>query len=292
VIFTDEWGGGSAPRCLASDLPEWGANAIFDIAGGKHALRQLLQDAGAADGDGELRGSQRLADSGAGPRHQGAGVVPGRHLGLRLHGLVDPVEIAYFDRGPISADELMTGGYWSSYWYNGHIYGSEIIRGFDVLALTPSEHLSQNEIDAAKLVRHEEFNPQHQPKVTWPPHLVVAQAYLDQGVVRLGGRPAHAGARGHIARDGGELNRGRTRPHDGQEPRDRPWRAVPGLRRRVQWGSVRWDARRSCGLWYRRHGSKCSHGEGRAGFRIVASAQRDCGTARSEAGLPGATRRR
>jgi hypothetical protein len=31
VIFTDEWGGGSRPRCRATDPPTWGGDAIFDI---------------------------------------------------------------------------------------------------------------------------------------------------------------------------------------------------------------------------------------------------------------------
>ena len=51
------------------------------------ALRRLLQDAGAADRSGELRGPQRFAHPGARPRHHGAGVVPGRRVGVRLHRL-------------------------------------------------------------------------------------------------------------------------------------------------------------------------------------------------------------
>jgi hypothetical protein len=31
VIFTDEWGGGTRPRCRSTDLPTWGADAVFDI---------------------------------------------------------------------------------------------------------------------------------------------------------------------------------------------------------------------------------------------------------------------
>jgi len=91
-----------------------------------------------------------------------------------------PVEIAYFDRGPINATELVTGGYWSSYWYNGQIYGAEISRGIDVFRLLPSEYLSENEIAAANLVRFEEFNSQNQPRYVWPASFVVAKAYLDQ----------------------------------------------------------------------------------------------------------------
>ena len=71
-------------------------------------------------------------------------------------------------------------GFWSAYWHNGYIYGSEIVRGIDVFRLRPSEHLSQNEIDAATLVRVDRFNPQQQSRFTWPASAVVARAYLDQ----------------------------------------------------------------------------------------------------------------
>jgi hypothetical protein len=91
-----------------------------------------------------------------------------------------PVEIAYFDRGPIDAKELITGGYWSGYWYNGHIYGSEIARGIDIFRLLPSPFLTQNEIDAAAAIRSDEFNPQEQPRIMWPATPTVARAYLDQ----------------------------------------------------------------------------------------------------------------
>ena len=89
-------------------------------------------------------------------------------------------EIAYYDRGPLDAKNLITGGFWSAYWYNGSIYGAEIARGIDVFKLTPSEFLSENELAAANLVRFDEFNSQNQPKVTWPPSFIVAKAYVDQ----------------------------------------------------------------------------------------------------------------
>jgi hypothetical protein len=91
-----------------------------------------------------------------------------------------PFEIAYFDRGPIDPNILVLGGDWSAYWYNGHIYGSEIARGLDVFELTPTKFLTQNEIDAAKTVHVAELNVQNQQKIEWPSQLVVAKAYLDQ----------------------------------------------------------------------------------------------------------------
>jgi hypothetical protein len=100
-----------------------------------------------------------------------------------------PVEIAYFDRGPIYADMLVLGGHWSAYWYNGRIYASEIARGLDVFELTPTKFLTQNEIDAAKTVRMTELNVQNQQRLVWPRKLVVAKAYLDQ-LERSQGLPA------------------------------------------------------------------------------------------------------
>ena len=117
--------------------------------------------------------------------------VPGRDImaqawyqgGVSVFDFTDPAapfEIAFFDRGPLDAQQLITGGYWSTYWYNGHIYASEIARGLDVFKLSPSEHLSQNEINAAMLAYVDEFNPQLQRRVTWPAATVVAHAYVDQ----------------------------------------------------------------------------------------------------------------
>jgi len=93
----------------------------------------------------------------------------------------NPVEIAFFDRGPIDAENMVFGGYWSTYWYRGRIYGTETMRGLDVLELVPSDHLSANEIAAAGIAEQGAvFNPQQQFRVTWPAEPVVARAYLDQ----------------------------------------------------------------------------------------------------------------
>src|SRR5205085_3156862 len=124
--------------------------------------------------------------------HNGSLVpVPGRDIevqawyqgGVSVMDFTDaehPVEIAYFDRGPIDPKMLVLGGDWSAYWYNGHIYASEIARGLDVFELTPTKSLTQNEIDAAKTVRVSELNVQNQQRLEWPRKLVVAKAYIDQ----------------------------------------------------------------------------------------------------------------
>jgi hypothetical protein len=113
--------------------------------------------------------------------------VPGRDLfaqawyqgGLSVMDFTDsanPKEIAYFDRGPIDAKQMVVGGYWSVYWYKGHIYGTEITRGIDVFALTPGKHLTKAEIAAAKAAKFEDnrFNPQTQTRVTWDAAVVKA----------------------------------------------------------------------------------------------------------------------
>ena len=189
VLFTDEWGGGSAPRCQAADPSDWGANAFFRRTGGR------MQFAGYY----KLPAAQTETENCV--AHNGSLVpVPGRDIkvqawyqgGVSVIDFTDPsdvFEIAYFDRGPISETELMLGGYWSTYWYNGYIYGSEIARGFDVLQLTPNEHLTENELAAALLFRQDQFNPQLQERIVWPADLVVAHAYLDQ-LARDAGVPA------------------------------------------------------------------------------------------------------
>jgi hypothetical protein len=118
--------------------------------------------------------------------------VPGRDIfvqawyqgGISVIDFTDtanPVEIAFFDRGPVNPEELTMGGYWSVYWYDGRIYGTEIARGLDVLELVPSEHLSANEIAAAGLALDGDlFNPQTQFALSWPHEPVVARAYIDQ----------------------------------------------------------------------------------------------------------------
>ncbi|HUG38973.1 MAG TPA: hypothetical protein VMM12_00725 [Longimicrobiales bacterium] len=179
VIFTDEWGGGMAARCQSRDRRSWGANAIFELRGRQLRHRSYYK----------LPAPQTAAENCV--AHNGSLVpVPGRDImvqawyqgGISVFDFTDPArphEIAYFDRGPL-AEELLLGGVWSAYWYNGRIYGSEIGRGLDVLRLTPSEHLSANELEAADLVRLDTFNPQTQPRLTWPAHPAVARAYLDQ----------------------------------------------------------------------------------------------------------------
>jgi len=188
ILFTDEWGGGSAPRCRDTDKMEWGANAIFTIENRKMHFKSYYKMPAAQT-------SQENCVA-----HNGSLIpIPGREVmvqgwyqgGISVFDWTDvshPVEIAYFDRGPMDAERLISAGSWSVYWYNGYMVSSEIARGLDIFELTPSGFLTQNEIDAAKTVVLPELNAQEQPKFVWPPSFPLARAYVDQ-LTRSNGLP-------------------------------------------------------------------------------------------------------
>ena len=180
VIFTDEWGGGRGARCRATDPQTWGADAIFSIVDRKLVLKGYYK----------LPVPQTANENCV--AHNGSLIpVPGRDIkvqawyqgGISIFDFTDPTnafEIAFFVRGPVSDTTLITGGHWSAYWHDGKIYGTEMVRGTDVLELTPSAQLSQNEIDAAKLVSVPTLNTQSQPQIVYPAAYLVARAYVDQ----------------------------------------------------------------------------------------------------------------
>ena len=181
ILFSDEWGGGSLPKCRKTDKPEWGADAIFSLGGnGKMAFQSYYK----------LPAPQTPQENCV--AHNGSLLpIPGRDImvqawyqgGLSVFDWTDakhPREIAFFDRGPVDGEKLESGGYWSTYWYNGVIVGSEMARGLDIFELVPSAFISQNEIDAAKSVKLEYLNTQGQPKLVWPKTFSLARAYLDQ----------------------------------------------------------------------------------------------------------------
>ncbi|MFZ0637833.1 MAG: hypothetical protein WA755_17000 [Candidatus Acidiferrales bacterium] len=190
VVFTDEWGGGLGARCRPNDPNKWGADAIFHLNDDKLTFASYYK----------LPAAQ--SDTENCVAHNGSLIpVPGRDIetqawyqgGVSVMDFTDaahPFEIAYFDRGPIDPKFLVLGGYWSTYWYNGYIYGSEIARGLDVFELTPTKFLTQNEIDAARTVQVATLNVQNQQKFEWPAQLIVAKAYLDQ-LSRSQALPAH-----------------------------------------------------------------------------------------------------
>jgi hypothetical protein len=180
ILFTDEWGGGGQPKCRDYDKPEWGADALFTLDHGQMTFQSYYK----------MRAPQTANENCV--AHNGSLIpIPGRDImvqswyqgGISIFDWTDaahPKEIAFFDRGPVDGTKPADGGTWSAYWYNGHIYSSEIARGLDVLELAPSGLISRNEIEAAKLVHLDYFNAQDQPKLSWPASFVVARAYVDQ----------------------------------------------------------------------------------------------------------------
>ncbi|HEU5304636.1 MAG TPA: hypothetical protein VFU40_08335, partial [Gemmatimonadales bacterium] len=180
ILFSDEWGGGSQPKCRKTDKPEWGADAIFTLAGRQMEFQSYYK----------LPAPQTPQENCV--AHNGSLIpIPGRDVmvqawyqgGISVFDWTDakhPKEIAFFDRGPVDSTELASGGSWSAYWYNGVIVSSEIARGLDIFELTPSGFISENELAAAKSVHLDYLNVQGQPKLVWPATFSLPRAYLDQ----------------------------------------------------------------------------------------------------------------
>jgi hypothetical protein len=181
ILFSDEWGGGSQAKCRATDKPEWGADAIFTISKDRTMEFQ---------GYYKLPAPQTAAENCV--AHNGSLIpIPGRDImaqawyqgGISVFDWTNPKrpkEIAFFDRGPVDPTRIESGGYWSTYWYNGYIVGSEMARGLDIFELRPSAFISENEIAAAKTVKFNYLNTQGQQKFVWPASVSLARAYLDQ----------------------------------------------------------------------------------------------------------------
>ena len=189
LLFSDEWGGGTQPRCRETDKPEWGANALFTIENNKLVFKSYYK----------MPAPQTSFENCV--AHNGSLIpIPGREVmvqgwyqgGLSVFDWTDvskPKEIAFFDRGPIDGTRLITGGSWSVYWYNGLIVSSEIARGLDIFELLPGGLITQNELDAAKTVKFDYLNAQEQRKLVWPPSFAKARAFVDQ-LERSNGLPA------------------------------------------------------------------------------------------------------
>ncbi|MET7385980.1 LVIVD repeat-containing protein [Streptomyces sp. NPDC005529] len=161
VVFTDELGGGGAATCNEATGPDRGADGIYDIVGrGDH--RKLVFRS-------YYKIPRHQADTENCVAHNGSLIpVKGKDLMVQawyqggvsvwdFTNSAEPKEIAYFERGPLSADTLQVGGSWSAYYYNGYIYSNDIAKGFDVLKL------SDRRTDPAKRVPLRELNVQTQP---------------------------------------------------------------------------------------------------------------------------------
>jgi hypothetical protein len=180
ILFSDEWGGGGAPKCRESDPMEWGADAIFTLENGRMELASYYK----------MPAPQTSLENCV--AHNGSLIpIPGRDVmvqawyqgGVSVFDFTDPhnpVEIAFHDRGPVDPNSMGNAGSWSVYWYNGVMVSSEIGRGLDIFELVPSAYISQNEIDASNTVRLDYLNTQGQPQFVWPTTFALARAYVDQ----------------------------------------------------------------------------------------------------------------
>jgi hypothetical protein len=157
VVFTDELGGGGAPTCNSDVGATRGADGIYDIVGGQLEFRSYYK----------MPRIQSNTENCV--AHNGSLIpVKGKDImvqawyqgGISVYDFTNsrqPKELAWFDRGPLSGEELVLGGSWSAYWYNGHVYSNDIQKGLDVLDV---RHKSVNK---AKKVRMDVFNAQSQP---------------------------------------------------------------------------------------------------------------------------------
>jgi len=139
VVFTDELGGGSGATCVETVAPTRGANAVYDITGRGDGRSLVFKSYYKIP-----RLNTTLENCVA---HNGSLIpVLGRDImvqawyqgGISVWDFTNsakPVELGFWERGPVSADRRVIGGSWSAYWYNGHIYSSDIQKGLDVLEM-------------------------------------------------------------------------------------------------------------------------------------------------------------
>lgn len=161
IVFTDELGGGGTATCNPTIGSDKGADAIYDIVG-KGSKRKL-----------EFRSYYKIpranTDTENCVAHNGSLIpVKGKDImvqawyqgGISVWDFTDsrkPKEIAWFERGPLDATRLITGGSWSAYYYNGYIYSNDIQKGLDVL------DIRDKRTDKGKRVWLSELNTQSQP---------------------------------------------------------------------------------------------------------------------------------
>ncbi len=211
ILFSDEWGGGSAPRCRVTDKYEWGADALFTLVNNQMTFKSYYK----------MPAAQTSSENCV--AHNGSLIpIPDRDVmvqawyqgGISVFDWTDashPKEIAFHDRGPIdTATAGASAGSWSVYWYNGVMVSSEIGRGLDIFELVPSAFISKNEIDAAKTVKFTYLNVQGQQKMVWPPSFSYSRALLDQ-LERNGGQAAAKIASARAALSAAEALSGQAR---------------------------------------------------------------------------------
>jgi hypothetical protein len=143
AIFGTEPGGGAAPRCMPTgtqltptlvQTDEMKSLFFFDAVSGSFLGKHVMPR------------SQTFTEN-CTVHNYNVVPTPGRRVlvhgsyqsGIGVVDFTDPtnaVEIAYADPAPLSTTQLVLGGDWSSYWYDGRIYESDITRGLTVWELS------------------------------------------------------------------------------------------------------------------------------------------------------------
>jgi hypothetical protein len=136
VLFTDELGGGSAATCNPTVGQRKGADAIYDITdpANPRFLSYFKIPRTQANSENCVAHNGNLIPNRAG---RDILVQAWYQGGVSIIDWTNPRrvrELAWFDRGPFNTNEPPDplAGFWSTYYYNGYIYGTEIQRGFDV----------------------------------------------------------------------------------------------------------------------------------------------------------------
>ena len=158
VVFTDELGGGGAATCNTRIGPTRGANGIYDLGEDRQLTFRSYYKIPRHQFDSE----NCVAHNGSLIPVQGRDVmVQSWYMGgTSFWDFTDsdnPREIGYFERGP-AGPAGGGGGTWSSYYYNGHVYSSDLGKGFDVLKITDPS------LKKAATVPMDRLNVQSQPE--------------------------------------------------------------------------------------------------------------------------------
>jgi hypothetical protein len=167
VMFTDELGGGGGATCGPPNrnyphLDETkGANAYYSIAGDGSMTRQ---------GYFKIPREQSINENCV--AHNGS-LIPAKGKDVMVQAwyqggisVVDftdpanPVELGWWDRGPLSDERLVLGGSWSAYYYNGYIFSNDIQKGFDVFEMRDPRVANGR---SGKFPT--DYNPQSQPSL-------------------------------------------------------------------------------------------------------------------------------
>lgn len=152
LIFGHEPGGGGQPRCQATNSVTDRSLFFFNASNGE-LLGTIVHPRPQTNTENCTWHNYNIV-----PTDKRYVLVSGNYQsGISVVDFTDPAnayEVAYADPAPLSEAQLILGGDWSTYWYNGFIYESDITRGLITW------NLSDNVVAGARNLDH--LNPQTQ----------------------------------------------------------------------------------------------------------------------------------